>query len=59
MLVTTTKEITVTIILSEAEAHVLKAMMQNPVCDPSDEDIAVANLRQGIFNELKTVLRYK
>lgn len=59
MLVTTMKEITVTITLSETEAYVLKAMMQNPVCDPSDEPIDVANLRQGLFNELKTVLKYK
>jgi len=59
MLVTTMKEITVTITLSETEAHILKAMMQNPECDPSVESIEVANLRQSLFNELKTVLKYK
>lgn len=59
MLVTTMKEITVTITLSEAEAYVLKAMMQNPMCNPSDEPINVANLRQSIFNELKSALTVK
>lgn len=54
MLVTTMKEITVTITLSEAEAHALKAMMQN-----SAESIEITNLRQSIFNELKNVLMVK
>lgn len=59
MLVTTKKEVTVTLTLTEAEAYILKAMMQNPACSPSDESIDVANLRQGLFNELKNVLTGK
>ncbi len=59
MLVTTKKEVTVTITLSETEAYVLKAMMQSPACNPSDESIDVADLRQGLLNELKNVLTGK
>jgi len=52
-----TKEVVVTLVLTEGEARILMGMVQNPMCerlfDPSDEPVNLADFRHRLFDTLK------
>ena len=49
-----TKEIIVTLVLTEGEAKLLMGMVQNPMYDdPSQDPANKAEFRERLFNELK------
>jgi hypothetical protein len=48
-----TKEVVVTLVLTEGEARILMGMVQNPMCDPSDEPVDEADFRHRLFDTLK------
>lgn len=48
--------ITLTLTLTEQEARMLMAMMQNPMCNPEDESDLEESLRKGLFHALKEVI---
>lgn len=45
-------EVTTTITLTAKQAALLKAMMQNPNCDPDDEAMEIRELREALFDTL-------
>jgi hypothetical protein len=56
MKASTTKETIVTLVLIEDEARILMGMIQNPICDPSEEPVNEADFRHRLFDAIKDAL---
>ena len=44
----------ITIVLSREEAEILASLVQNPQCNPSDELIETAELREALLSACKS-----
>lgn len=51
-----TKEVVITLVLTPGEAAMLAGLVQNPVCDPSEEPEDDANFRHRLFDTLSKAL---
>ena len=51
----TETDVKITLILNHDEALYLKGLIQNPLCDPNDEDQKTNNLRRSFWEALHDV----
>ncbi len=49
-------EVTVTLSISAREAKLLMGIVQNPMCEPHEEDREMREFRYDLFNAIKKAL---
>ena len=49
------KQVQVTLVLNEKEALYLKGLVQNPMCNPDEEDEEIKKLRYSFWKALEDV----